>query len=249
MNHSFYIGAVGAQQQLQRMNVQSNNIANVNTYGFKAEKARFTNLLYENLQGIDGAQLPMGAGASLLMTSTDHAQGGAVTTGRELDYMIEGDGFFALADLESGEISYTRDGSFISAAMQRPTEQLDENGMPVIETVFCLSDGNGRFVLSRQGELIELDGQQEGMLPIGIFDYRVYDGMRHQEGVRFTPVEKNGNLILASGTLCQGMLERSNVDLAEEITKVVESQRAYGMALKMVQVSDEIETTINNLNG
>lgn len=248
MNQSFYISAVGAQQQQLRMNVQGNNIANVNTNAFKAEKARFTSLLYENLQGINGAQLPMGAGAALMMTSTDHTPGGAVTTGRSMDYMIDGDGFFALVDLTDGGISFTRDGSFSSAPLQRPTEELDEDGNPIIETVFYLSDGNGRFVLDRQGELIELNGQ-EGVLPVGIFDYRIYDGMRHQDGIRFTPVEKDGNLIVASGTLRQGMLEGSNVDLAEELTKVIEAQRTYSMALKMVQVSDEIETTINSLNG
>ena len=63
MNQSFFIGAVGAHQQQKRLNVQGNNIANVNTYGFKAEKGRFAALMYEDIKAIDNAQLPSGAGA------------------------------------------------------------------------------------------------------------------------------------------------------------------------------------------
>ena len=111
-----------------------------------------------------------------------------------------------------------------------------------------LSDGDGRFVLSSTGGMIEVTDHTAEQ-PVGIFDYMNYNGMEHVEGTRFLAVEKNGGLHLGSGTLVRGMLEASNVDLADEITKVIESQRAYSMALKMVQTSDEIETTINNLRG
>jgi len=85
--------------------------------------------------------------------------------------------------------------------------------------------------------------------PIGIFDYTNYDGMLQLNDTRYLPADKNGDLWLGTGTLRQGVLEQSNADLAEELTKVIESQRAYGLALKMVQTSDEIETTINNLRS
>ena len=93
MNQSFYIGAVGAQQQLQRLNVHGDNIANVNTNGFKANRAHFSALLYQDHRGaLVGAdtQLPMGVGTSLLMTSTDFSQGGPADTGRSLLYFFEG---------------------------------------------------------------------------------------------------------------------------------------------------------------
>ena len=80
-----------------------------------------------------------------------------------------------------------------------------------------------------------------------MFDYGNYDGMRHLDDTRFLPVDKNGALQRGTGVVRQGVLELSNVDLAEELTKVIEAQRAYGLALKVVQTSDEIETTINNL--
>lgn len=248
MNQSFYIGAIGAQQQLYRLNVHGDNIANVNTYGFKANRARFMPLMYQNYMGIDNEQLPLGVGTRMLMTTTDFSQGGVAEYGRTLDYMIEGDGFFALANLETGEISFTRNGAFIMSEYVRATGETGPDGQTLTEKVFCLSDGEGRFVLSEDGGLIEVTDPTE-KLPIGIFDYSNYDGMQQIDGTRFLPVDKNGGLWYGTGTLRQGIVEMSNTDLAEEMSKVIESQRAYGLALKMVQTSDEIEVTINGLRN
>lgn len=247
MNQSFYIGAVGAQQQLKRLNVHADNIANVNTFGFKANRSDFSALIYQNRLGVE-EELPMGVGTKLMMTSTDFSQGAVADTGRKLDYMIEGEGFFALVDLTTGEISYTRNGAFYKAEHLQDSGEVDENGDPIMESVYCLSDGKGRFVLSQMGGLIEVEDTDE-MLPIGIFDYNNYNGMTQIEGTRYQPVDKNGGLWFGTGKLRQGVIEMSNADLADEITKVIESQRAYGMALKMVQTSDEIETTINGLRN
>lgn len=252
MNQSFYVGALGAQQQMLRMNVQGSNIANVNTYGFRAEKARFTNLIYQNLLSIhEEEELPVGVGARMLMTSTDFNSSGVLTTGRPLDHMIEGEGFFGLVDLATNEVSFTRNGAFTKSSLRRATGE-DAAGNPIIEEQYYLSDGEGRFVLSNVGELIPVPaGNNEDMeaLPIGVFDFTNYDGMAHLADTRFLPVEKNGNLWLGNGIVRQGVLELSNVDLADEITKVIEAQRTYSMALKMVQTSDEIETTINSLRS
>jgi len=245
MNQSFYIGAVGAQQQMLRLNVIGDNIANLNSFGFKANRADFTALMYQNHRGTE-EELPMGVGTRLEMTSTHFAQGPVVDNSRSLDYMIEGDGFFALVDLATGEVSYTRNGAFTMSELERPTDETDENGQPVTRKVFCLGDGEGRFVLSNTGGLIEVTDPKE-KLPIGIFDYSNYNGMQQLDDTRYLPVDKNGNLWYGTGVLHQGVLEASNADLAEEYTKAVETQRAYGMALKMVQTSDEIENTINNL--
>ena len=247
MNQSFYIGAVGAQQQLQRLNVHGDNIANLNTVGFKADRSDFSALMYQNHRGIE-EELPMGVGARLLMTSTDFSQGPVEDYGRSLDYMIEGEGFFGLVDLATGEVTYTRNGAFVMSSLERPTGQVDGNGQPILETVYCLGDGTGRFVLSESGGLIEVEDPKQ-KLPIGIFDFANYDGMIQLDDTRYLPVDKNGDLWYGSGVLRQGVLEGSNADLAQEYTKVIESQRAYGMALKMVQTSDEIETTINNLRS
>lgn len=244
MNQSFYSGAVGAHQQLQHLNVMGNNIANINTYGFKAERAHFRALMIQNMRAVEDA--PTGVGTRMLMTSTDFHQGAVANTGRSQDYMIDGEGFFALVDLATGEVTFTRDGSFIMSERLVDTGEVDEEGEPILEKVYNLSDGNGRFVLNQQGGLIEMT-DPNAMQPVGIFDYSNYNGMLKMGENRFLPVDKNGGLWIGTGTLIQGALELSNADLGDEFTKVIEAQRAYGLALKVVQTSDEIETTINSL--
>lgn len=248
MNQSFYIGAVGAIQQQRHLNVHGNNIANLNSYGFKAERAVFTQLINQDWPGINGNELPMGVGTRIVNTTTNFHQAGFADTGLPLDYAIQGTGFFGLVDLTTGEVSFTRCGSFMKGERLEETGETDEEGNPITERVYYLSDGQGRFVLSQRGGLIPVDDVNEE-LPVGIFDYSSYNGMVHLDDTRFSPVEKDGNVWLGDGTLVRGMLELSNADLAEEMTKVIEAQRAYGMALKMVQTSDEIETTINSLRS
>ena len=256
MNQSFFIAAVGAHQQLKRLTVHGNNIANLNTYGFKAEKSRFASLMSEDLKGIGGAaggegdfeMLPSGVGGALWTTDTDFKSGALAETRRDQDYAIAGDGFFAVADLETGDITLTRNGAFVKSELMRPSGEVDENGQDILERIYYLSDNEGRFVLSDTGGMIEVENEHEKM-PVGIFDYMNYDGMEHVYDTYFRAVDKNGGIRQGEGTLMQGFLEMSNADLAEEMTKVIESQRAYGMALKMVQTSDEIETTINGLRG
>ena len=148
--------------------------------------------------------------------------------------MIEGSGFFALVDPATNEVSFTRNGAFSMASLEQPTGELDENGNLKTDLVYYLSDGNGRFVLGADGDMIRMTDPNEKQ-DVGIFDYANYNGMEHLDGTRFRAIDKNGDLTFGSGKLVQGMLETSNVDLAEEITKVIESQRAYSMALKMVQ--------------
>lgn len=259
MNMSFYTGAVGAYMQNQRMNVQANNIANVNNYGFKAERATFHHLMYGNVRGIDEERLPGGSGTKMAKASVDFSQTGLAETGRTFDFAIVGSGFFALYDLSTEEVSFTRDGSFM---MARFTVEPDENAEPEIDPdtgeeiepqpreEWRLSDNEGRCVLDSQGNFIIIDPQdRKAELDIGVFDYRIYDGASHEDSERFTPTEKNGDLYMGTGSVRRGYLELSNVDLAQEMVKVIESQRAYSYALKMVLTSDEIETTINGLRN
>lgn len=248
MNQSFYIAAVGAQQQQRSMNVTANNISNINTYGFKAERSQFSQLMYQDTRAADDDEVKFGVGAAVTSTATNFASGAPYHTGMSQDYMIEGDGFFALADLTTGEITLTRSGAFMWASLERNSGQVDESGQAVMETVWYLSDGEGRFVLGSNGAMIEMEDPSEPQ-NVGIFDYANYNGMEHQDGTRFTAVDKNGGISIGDGKLIQGYLESSNVDLAEEMTKVIEAQRAYQMALRMMTTSDEIESTINALRN
>ena len=192
--------------------------------------------------------LPSGVGACLWTTDTDFKMGPIAETRKKLDYCINGDGFFAVADLATGDITLTRNGGFVMSELRRPTGEVDENGEPIMERTYYLSDNRGRFVLSETGGMIEIENEEDEH-PVGIFDYINYDGMEHVNDTYFRAIDKNGGIRTGTGKLMRGFLEMSNADLAEEMTKVIESQRAYGMALKMVQVSDEIEMTINGLRG
>ena len=176
----------------------------------------------------------------MVTADTDFSAMGLADTGRAMDYAIEGDGFFALWDPATGNYSYTRDGSFTMSQYMLQGQDGE------LETKWYLSDGLGQFVIGRNGQLIEVT-DQKAELPVGIFDFVNTNGMQHIGDNRFVPVEKNGQLRVGSGKLVQGYLENSNVDLGGELVKVIESQRSFTYALKMIQTSDEIETTVNDL--
>ena len=125
MNQSFFIASVGAHQQLKRLTVHGNNIANLNTYGFKAEKSRFASLMYDDLKASDEEMRPYGVGAALWTTDTDFKSGAFTQTLRDQDYAIAGDGFFAIADLNTGAITLTRNGAFVISELMRPTGEVD----------------------------------------------------------------------------------------------------------------------------
>ncbi len=251
MNISFYTAAVGAQQQQLRLDVHGNNIANINTYGYQARRPSFSALMTGPVTGIE-EDLPRGVGSRLEGTEAVIGNTAIADTGVSLDYAIAGDGFFAVIDPTTGAFSYTRDGSFTRSQFQVPrTDEngetvLDEFGEQVFDTKWYLSDGMGRFVLSRTGGPIEVD-DTDVELPVGIFDFINYNGIQSAGENTFAPIGKNGQVQLGSGTLIQGALEMSNSDLAYEMSKVIESQRSFSLMLRMVTTSDEIETTVNNL--
>lgn len=252
MNMAFYTASVGAQQQQYRLDVHANNIANVNTDGFKSKIPSFSALMYTSVDGADGATLKTGTGSYMSAAATNYNSNGLVETGISTDYAIEGDGFFALWNPTTGEYTYTRDGSFTKAEYNATGEETTDEDTTSTETEtesgskWYLSDGQGRFVLNEQGGLIEL-GDSEEALSIGIFDFVNTEGMLSAGDNTLVPTESNGQVQIGDGTLVQGYLEASNTDLATELTKVIEAQRSFSYALKMMQTADELETTANNL--
>lgn len=258
MNMSFYNAAVGAYQQQLRMNVQAQNIANVNTQGYRAERAAFGELMNRNVDGIDNSRLPKGTGARMIHAPIDFSSKGFTDTGRNFDFAINGDGFFALFDPDTQEISFTRDGSFTMTQFWIPpaedaAPEVDENGEeiePQPTSVWRLSDNQGRCVLDPEGNFIVVDpDNQKAPLELGVFDYAIHYGMQHADSSRLLATDLNGQLYLGTGEVKQGLLEMSNTDLTQEFIKVIESQRAFSYALKMVITSDEIESTFNSLRG
>ena len=249
MLQAFYSATVGAQQQMLRMDVQGNNIANVNTNGYKAQVPAFQALMYGMLDGIDGSQLPRGSGAYMSGTPTNWEEGTIQETGRNLDFAILGDGYFALYNPGTREVSFTRDGAFTLAGFQETTDRTDEKGQPVVETVYYLSDGEGRQVLGQDGYPIQVS-DPDADLTVGVFTIQYKDGLQRAGSSRFLTGDKNGTVWVSNSQVQRGMLETSNTDLATELSQVIEAQRSYSYVLKMMQTADEVETTINGLpNG
>ena len=170
---------------------------------------------------------------------TDYTQGIQEPTGLSLDFAINGDGFFAIQDPD-GEIAYTRMGNF----------SLDDEGY------LCLP-GYGR-VLSPEGQTIylgtdKISATEQGLIyyddggligRLGVYVFEDNEQLVHNGMGLFTG---EGAQAAENFEVWNGYLERSNVDLAQEMVKVIESQRAYSYALRMVQTTDEIEQTINGL--
>lgn len=239
MLQGFYSAVTGAQQQMLRMDVQANNISNVNTNGYKAQVPAFQALMYGMLDGIEGEQLPRGSGAYLSATGTNQAVGSYRQTERTLDYAIVGQGFFALYDPSTDTVTYTRDGAFTMAAF------------PVQGTggsAFYLSDGEGRQVLDAAGQPIPVTDPSV-KLPVGVFNIQYQDGLQRTDSSRFAVGAKNGTVTAVNSQVEQGLLEESNVDLATELTQVIEAQRSYSYVLKMVQTADEVESTVIGLTN
>ena len=244
MIQGFYSAVVGAQQQMQRMNVQGNNISNVNTYGFKAQVPSFQALMYRMQEGAEGSQLPRGSGAYMSGTATNWQDGVFQETGRDLDYAIVGEGYFALYEPGTGEISFTRDGSFTLSAFQVD----DQNAEGGVSYAYYLSDGEGRQVLNQSGYPIQVTDPSED-LQVGVFTIQYQDGLQRDGSSRFLMGDKNGLVWASDSEARRGMLEQSNTDLATELSQVIEAQRSYSYVLKMVQTADEVETSINGLTG
>lgn len=238
MNASFYTASVGAGMHQSRLDIISNNIANVNTDGYKGKASVFSNLIYNNINEAQKSRsLKSGTGIKISGTDTDFRQGQLNETGSDLDFAIRGQGYFAVQSPASGETFYTRDGSFI---MSQPIDFDGEN--------FNLVTKEGFYVLDSNQEPIVLRNAQEN-LDIGVYTFPILNGMESVGDGKFRPTPKNGEaeLVEVSDILEKGAVEMSNVDLAGEMSRIVETQRAYQFAIKMIQTSDEVTGMINSL--
>ena len=233
MKGSLYTAVQGVSGQQTKMNVIANNMANINTAAFKTKNAVFSELIRKNLYSEVDIQDPpdSGSGAAVQEVGSDFTPASYKSTGNMNDYAIVGKGFFMLQDPESGGISFTRDGTFISSL--RGEE-------------FYLATVDGKLVMDKEGQAIRIE---EGKTPdIGIFEFSIESGLINIGKNEYEGTVLSGIPVLTNfSRLEQGAIEVSGVDLAMEMTKAMEDQKAYAMALKMVQTSDEITDTINSL--
>ena len=213
------------------MNVISNNLANVNTIGFKTKNAVFSDLMHCVMHGQEN--VTHGTGVKLERTTTDFTSGGMTAAAEGgYNYYIDGDGFFMLKDQITGEISYTRAGNFSLSVKGDEINLINDNRKQVL-------DENKNPIQLKDGKLSAKPG---------IFSFQNTEDMQAAGFSEYTPIAKNGQPQLAEGVrLVENYLELSNVDLAQEMSNMIITSRAYSYALKMVQTSDEVQQTINGL--
>ena len=257
MDASMWVAKTGLDAQQTRMNVISNNLANVNTTGFKRDRAVFEDLLYQNIRQAGGqtgatTQAPtglmLGTGVRVVATEKLHAQGNMVNSQNPLDVAIAGEGHFQIAQTD-GTIAYTRDGNFkVSATGQLVTS----SGAP-IQPAITIPATASTVTIGRDGTIsVELStgGQQVlGQLQIARFLNPAGLQAAGQNLMKETPasgppqVQQPGQN--GSGTLMQGTLEASNVNVVEEMVNMIETQRAYEINSKAISAVDGMLKYIN----
>ncbi len=256
---SLWIAKTGLDAQQTRMSVVSNNLANVNTVGFKRGRAVFEDLLYQNLQQAgsstsqdteDPTGLTLGAGVRIVSTEKHFTQGGRLETGDSLDMMIEGRGFFQVL-LPDGNTAYTRDGSFKVDSQGR---LVTSNGYEV-QPAINIPDGVVALRVSRDGLFEATLAGQTTPATLGtlqLADFINPGGLTPRGQNLYVESKASGNAQLGTpgldgrGEISQGALETSNVNVVEELVSMIETQRAYEMNSKSIAVSDQMLQYLNN---
>ncbi|MGY6519304.1 MAG: flagellar basal-body rod protein FlgG [Lysobacteraceae bacterium] len=259
MNKALWVAKTGLDAQQTRMSVVSNNLANVNTTGFKRDRASFEDLLYQQTRQPGGAtsqqtQLPsglqVGTGVRVVSTAKFHEQGNILQTGNALDIAINGRGFFEVL-MPDGTPAYTRDGSF---QINAEGELVTNSGYPV-QPGIQIPDGAQSISIGSDGTVtVQLAGQAQ---PVQIGQVTVSDfvnpsGLQARGENLFLETGASGPAnpaipgLNGLGTLAQGALESSNVNVVEELVSMIETQRAYEMNAKAISTTDQMLAYLNN---
>lgn len=250
---ALWVAKSGLDAQQTRMAVIANNLANVNTTGFKKSRAIFEDLVYQNIRQVgaqttQNTQLPsglqLGTGVRTVATEKLHTQGNVQQTENSLDIAINGRGFLQIL-MPNGDINYTRDGSL---KLDSTGQLVTAGGLP-LEPSITVPDDAISITIGRDGTVSVLQpgnaapaqvGQIEtadfinptGLEPIGENLYR--ESVASGPPVLGTPGDQE------YGPLLQGSLETSNVNVVEELVNMIETQRAYEMNSKAISTTDQM---------
>lgn len=259
MIRSLYVAKTGLEAEQTRMDVIANNLANVNTSGFKGSRAVFQDLLYQNLtqpgaQSSQSTQYPsglqLGTGVRPVSTERLMTQGNLTQTGNSLDVAINGQGFFQVLE-PNGTIAYTRDGTF---QLNNQGQLVTANGYLVQPTVTIPASAQSVTIGNDGTVSVTLPGQaapqQVGALQLASFVnptglQSVGDNLYLQTGSSGAP--NTGQPTLNGlGSVRQGYLESSNVNVVAELVDMISTQRAYEVNSKAVTASDQMLQYVNN---
>lgn len=258
---SLSIGSTGMLAQQLNVEVISNNIANMTTTGYKRQRPEFQDLLYQSLRRVGSASsdtgtivptgVQIGSGVDLAAVYRIHEQGNVQVTDNPLDVMIDGDGYFQI-ELPSGETGYTRAGAF---QLNADGEIVTQDGYRV-QGPGAVPQDTVQISINASGEIYaRLEGVVEPQL-IGQFQMANFVNDPGLEAIGDnlfleTPASGDAQQGVANqenfGSIRQGLLESSNVNIVNEITQLITAQRAYEMNSKVISTTDEMMRTTSQL--
>lgn len=271
MMRALWTGASGMITQQTNVDTISNNLANINTTGYKGETAEFKSLLYQTVQGnsynSDGSPKPVGVqvglGVRTSAISSNFTQGNFTETGNQWDFAIDGNGFFQV-QLEDGTIAYTRNGSLKMSVGTSGTTLCDADGHPVLDVngapiVVDATWDTSKITVDVTGQFYypDADGtpQPTGIM-MGFVQFNNPAGLNKIGGSMYqeTPASGTPRLEAQDGALKrsqvrQKYVEASNVQAVDAMVDLIVAQRAYEMNSKVITASDTMLQQANNLRG
>jgi flagellar basal-body rod protein FlgG len=248
------VAKTGLNAQQQRMSVISNNLANVNTVGFKRDRANFETLLYQDLrqagsQTSQNTQLPtglsIGTGVRIVSSEKLYTQGNIINTENSLDLTISGNGFFQVL-MPDGTISYTRAGNFTKNSQG---QLVSSNGYP-LEPAVTIPPNASSVSISQDGIVSVTIPGQAAAQTVGNIQIASFPNNGGLQPIGENLVAASGSSGAAAlgvpgqnglGKLMQGSLESSNVNVVEELVNMIETQRAYEVNSKAINAVDSMQ--------
>lgn len=256
MIRGYYSSATALKSRQKSINVISNNIANVNTKGFKKSSANFEDTMYSTFlkkyPDSINSHYDIGNGSYLSEVERDFSQGDITETGRQLDIALNGDGFICVID-NSGNKSYTRGGSFSFMPGGRKSKYI------VNEEGYYLANSRGRKI-EIPNDISEITIDSEGnikhdekiksskYLKLDVVKFQNAKGLIAKGGGIYSETILSGDPIVNNDSeVQQGYLEISNVDIATEMVELMENQRILSLNSKLIQTIDEMQSLSNKL--
>ena len=260
MINSLWISKTGMEAQQTQLDVIAHNLANVSTTGYKRANAVFEDLMYQNLRQVgaattDQSQLPtglhLGLGVRTVATSRSFAQGTVQQTSNPLDVAIQGSGFFQIT-MPDGTTQYTRDGSF---QVDNQGRLVTASGMPVASGVTVPANAKNVTIAVNGTVTASIPGQTapQSIGSITMASFLNPAGLEPQGQNLFAESPASGQASTGApgssglGTLSQGFLETSNVNVVQELITMIQTQRAYEMNSKAIQTSDQMLQKLGQL--
>jgi len=258
---SLNIAATGMQAQQQNVEVISNNIANMNTTAYMRRRTEFHDLIYQNLRRVGstssdaGTIVPsgvqLGLGVKMAAVYRIHEQGNLTSTDNTFDMAIQGNGFFQV-QLPDGTAGFTRDGSL----QLSPTGQIvTHDGNPIVPNITVDSNAIDVTINSTGEVLVKLQGSitptNAGQIQLASCPNDA--GLEAMGSNLYQETPASGAATTGTpgaagyGTLLQGFLETSNVNAVAEVSELISAQRAYEMNSKVIQTSDQMMSTLNQI--